>query len=368
MHNNWIHSARFDWWWFIAPMLLPPVIVLFFPVDFLNNQREDIFPWSWILLVLTIDVAHVYSTIYKTYLNPQGKQKHRMKLLIFPLVVWMVGAMIYSIGSKLFWSCVAYFAVYHFIRQQYGFFRLYSIKRPEPVIRRRWMNVSLYATMLLPLFIWHARGQRYFNWMTEGDFLYWNLPVIVPALQVVLFLFIVLYFYLEYKSFREHKVWLIPRTLLICSTAISYYVGIVWSNNDFVFSFVNVIGHGIPYLALVWFSEKKQLNTSSAKLLKVILSKWGWILFYLIVFVLAYTEEALWDSLLYREHALAFGWLYRFVDTLNHPVILALVVPLLIMPQIVHYILDAYIWRRTDNKKFVQPNAEDSEVVHKSDL
>lgn len=354
MRNHWINSAKFDITWLIAPMLLPPILVFFLPADFLNQQRDDIFPWSWILIVLTIDVAHVYSTVYKTYFHPEGKRKHKLKLLFFPVLVWIIGALVYSIGSKLFWSCVAYFAVYHFIRQQYGFFRLYSLKREDHPLIRKAMNWCLYATMIIPLVIWHARGQQHFNWMTEGDFLYLNLPVIVPFLQVLLMCTLVLYFFLEWKSMKRHGSWMLGRSLLLFSTAFSYYIGIVWNNNDFVFSFVNVIGHGIPYLALVWWSEKRQLNESSSSFLKLVLSKWGWILFYLIVFAFAFVEEALWDSLLYREHATAFGWLYGFISVLRHPVFITIVVPLLIMPQIVHYILDAYIWKKADNRKFVE--------------
>jgi hypothetical protein len=69
MNNNWINNSRFDLTWFIAPMLLPPLVVFFIPNDFLNAQRTDIFPWSWVFIVLTIDVAHVYSTVFKTYFN-----------------------------------------------------------------------------------------------------------------------------------------------------------------------------------------------------------------------------------------------------------------------------------------------------------
>ena len=111
----WIRSAKFDLWWFIAPLVLPPIAVFFIPQAFLNSQKTDIFPWSWILIVLTVDVAHVYSTVYKTYFNSEARKTHRMKLLYFPILVWIGGAIIYSFGSKVFWTCVAYFAVYHFI-------------------------------------------------------------------------------------------------------------------------------------------------------------------------------------------------------------------------------------------------------------
>ena len=342
----WIKSPLFDWWWFIAPMALPPLVVFFLPQQFTDQQKTEIFPWSWILIVLLIDVAHVYSTIYKTYCKPAARAEHRLKLIIVPLLVWMVGIFVYSLSTKLFWSLLAYFAVFHFIRQQYGFFRLYSLKST----RKRWMtiilNSTIYAVTIIPILIWHCNGQRNFNWMTEGDFVYFNLPLLVPILNGLLVICCALYLWVEWKEWKANEKLNVPRILLTFSTGLSYYVSIVLTNNDFVFSLVNVVGHGIPYLALVWYSEKRVLNETSTHFLKYIFSKWGWIAFYLIVLGLAYAEESAWDVLVWRENSESFGWLYNTFNAIDDDQILAFVVPFLIMPQVVHYILDGYIWKK----------------------
>lgn len=342
----WIKSARFDWWWFIAPMALPPLLVFFLPDTFTGQQKTEIFPWSWILIVLSIDVAHVYSTIYKTYFKPSARDEHRLKLVVVPIIVWMAGIIAYSLSTKLFWSLLAYFAVFHFIRQQYGFFRLYSLKSTT----KRWMktilNTTIYAVTVIPILIWHFRGQRNFNWMTEGDFVYLNFPAIVPALNVLLIVLLLLYFFVEWKEKELNGRLNMPRILLTLSTGFSYYVSIVLTNNDFVFSLVNVVGHGIPYLALVWFSEKRVLNDSSTSFLKYIFSRWGWIAFYGIVFALAYLEESIWDVFVWRENSTSFGWMYGFFDAIDDDQLLAFVIPFLIMPQVVHYVLDGYIWKK----------------------
>jgi hypothetical protein len=342
----WIKSRSFDWWWFIAPMALPPLVVFFLPQHFTDQQKTEIFPWSWILIVLLIDVAHVYSTIYKTYCKPAARVEHRLKLIMVPLLVWMSGIFVYSISTKLFWSLLAYFAVFHFIRQQYGFFRLYSLRST----RKKWMtivlNSTIYAVTIIPILIWHCNGQRNFNWMTEGDFVYFNLPLLIPVLNGLLAVCCCLYLWVEWKEWKINEKLNVPRILLTLSTGLSYYVSIVLTNNDFVFSLVNVVGHGIPYLALVWYSEKKVLNESSSGFLKYIFSKWGWIAFYLIVLGLAYAEESAWDVFVWRENSESFGWLYSTFDAISDDQLLAFVVPFLIMPQVVHYILDGYIWKK----------------------
>ncbi len=181
--------------------------------------------------------------------------------------------------------------------------------------------------------------------MLAGDFKYINFPSIVPLLQIILLIIILIYIYIETKEKNRTNNWNFGRIMLTLSTAFAWYSCIVMINNDFTFSLVNVLGHGIPYLALVWITEKKLLNENSTPFYKHIFSKWGLLLFYAIIFAFAYLEEGIWDTLVWREHSETFGWMY-FVKTIDSYQILNFIVPLLIMPQVVHYILDGTIWKR----------------------
>ncbi len=42
-----------------------------------------------------------------------------------PLLGWLAFVALYSLGSMVFWRVLAYLAVFHFIRQQYGFMMIY---------------------------------------------------------------------------------------------------------------------------------------------------------------------------------------------------------------------------------------------------
>lgn len=55
----------------------------------------------------------------------------------------------------------------------------------------------------------------------------------------------------------------------------------------------------------------------------------------------SYFEEGLWDKFVWREHANIFGSLYLPASA----TVLIVLVPLLTMPQLTHYVLDAFIWR-----------------------
>jgi hypothetical protein len=68
--------------------------------------------------------------------------------------------------------------------------------------------------------------------------------------------------------------------------------------------------------------------------------------FYILaLFGLAFFEEGIWDWFVWKEHGQLFGNFFHAPANW----ILVLLVPLLTMPQVTHYVLDAYIWRL--NKK-----------------
>ena len=59
---------------------------------------------------------------------------------------------------------------------------------------------------------------------------------------------------------------------------------------------------------------------------------------------MAYLEEALWDVMIWREHTQFFQW-FAFLPSVSDHTLLALLVPLLALPQATHYVLDGFIWK-----------------------
>jgi thiol:disulfide interchange protein len=138
---------------------------------------------------------------------------------------------------------------------------------------------------------------------------------------------------------------------VVLGTAASWYMGIVYFNGDMAFTLLNVISHGIPYMALVWMYGKKtvrQQPVKAGKLMRQVFSKYGLLLFLGIIFLLAYIEEGLWDVALWQQHRNVFG-LFNLMDKKPADVVLAILVPLLALPQVTHYIIDGFIWRINKN-------------------
>ena len=62
-----------------------------------------------------------------------------------------------------------------------------------------------------------------------------------------------------------------------------------------------------------------------------------------VVSVLAYVEGGFWDGLVWREHGQVFSFFSR-LPQIQDNLLLAILVPLLALPQITHYVLDGFIW------------------------
>lgn len=105
----------------------------------------------WVILIVMIDVAHVYSTLYRTYFNAGEFKKQPHVLIGVPLFCYAAGVILYLAGGIFFWRALAYLAVYHFIRQQYGFLRIYSRNENQSVLLKYIDNTAIYIATIYPL-------------------------------------------------------------------------------------------------------------------------------------------------------------------------------------------------------------------------
>lgn len=358
MAQPWIRSASFDGLFILSPALLSVVWVLFHQIHAGAGVAgvesaaagQQISVWGWLALVVAVDVSHVYSTFYRTYLDPVEFKKRHTLYTLAPLVCWVFGILLYSFGSLTFWRFLAYLAVFHFIRQQYGFLALYSRKDELP-LRSRWSRsidvATIYSATLYPLIHWHLHLPRNFQWFVAGDFL--SLPVFLglsASQSEILSQFagmsylgiLTLYGAKELHESLLQRKFNLPKNLLVTGTALSWYLGIVRFNGDLAFTVTNVISHGIPYLALIWIHGRKQASH------RAIYSRRALPLFLGALFLVAYLEEGLWDSLIWRDHSGVFTWFSKLPHLVDETTLMW-VVPLLALPQFTHYVLDGFIWR-----------------------
>lgn len=340
----WIGKPVVD----IVFILLPPFASLLFILLFpsLFRDTKDMSVGGWVALVLLVDVAHVYSTLYRTYLDPKALQQQRSLLWAIPFISFVAGVLVYSMSDQLFWRILAYTAVFHFVRQQYGFMRIYNRKEHASSLAITFDKITIYYATLYPLLYWHLSGPRNFNWFVEKDFVFVSAAFLLPVATALYVLVIGAYLLKEAVAFQRTRSVNVPKVAIITGTLLSWYFGIVYFNGDMAFTLLNVISHGVPYMALVWIYGRKNYTQpgKGSRFLKAVFSNYGVLIFIFLLFVFAFVEEGLWDMILWKEHPSVFGTNRLFQVTLSDP-ILSIVVPLLAVPQVTHYILDGFIWK-----------------------
>ncbi len=314
----------------------------------LFGASADLPEWSFLSFVLAVDVAHVYSTLFRTYLDPAELAHHRTRYLLVPLAGYVAGWALYQAGPLLFWRVLAYLALFHFVRQAAGWVAVYRARAGERGRLERVVDdLAIYSSTLYPVVHWHENVQeKRFAWFMAGDFVDLALFRELEPFAWWIWVGALGAFALrELSRLATRRRFSLGRVLVVASTAATWYVGIVFTNSDFDFTVTNVITHGVPYVALLWaYARARRAEAPVGALSVVVRSGLG--AFLGILVVLAFVEELLWDRLVWHERAWLFGEGAPVGESL-----LAWVVPLLAVPQLTHYVLDGFLWRRGETRR-----------------
>jgi hypothetical protein len=335
--HRWLVSPSFDLGWFIGPGLLALLVGLVIGLTLAPAEDDSLA--LWIGGVVLVDVAHVWASLYRTYLDPDARKLHASLLAWTPVLVLLLGFMAHAISPGLFWGALAYVAVFHFIKQQEGFVNIYlRVGGETSSLDRGLAKAAIWAGTAGPVIWWHARLPRRFAWFMPDDFIA-GVPEVLGTIAVWAQLPILLVFGLRRAWLRRQGRPGHPMVaLLVALTALSWNLGIVWFDDGRVFTLTNVFIHGVPYLALVWVTggaQQIRRRLPTAGTLALIAAFHG------LLVLLAIGEEALWDRLVWHEHEPLFGAGSLELGEFG----LALAVAVLSVPQATHYVLDRYIWR-----------------------
>lgn len=337
MKQPWIHKARTD----LLFILSPPFVVLLVVIlcqQWLQDLEQKYSFYTWLFFVVFIDVAHVYATLFRTYFVREEFIKRKRLLVLLPVTCFLIGIVLFTLGSKVFWVTLAYVAVFHFIRQQYGFMRLYSRYEAKTKINSAADNLTIYAATVYPMLYWFMSPGRNFTWFMADEFFTYQNMQLLTVITYLYYLILIFYFVKICYTYYKTRYFNIPKNFLVAGTAASWYFGIVYFNNDFIFTVLNIVSHGVPYMALIYLKEIRPVKGAGNRLTKRMKSLQG-ILFYLVVLLLlALSEEFLWESIVWKEHL-------DFAGGLNFETWHFLLVPLLVVPQLTHYVLDGIIWK-----------------------
>ncbi len=303
--------------------------------------------WAWLAFVLGLDVAHVWSTLFRTYLDQEELRQRRLVYGGVPLACYALGCVAYHVSARFFWGALAYVAVFHFVRQQAGWLAIARARaKLHAPIDRRLDDAVIFCATGVPLVHWHAHLPRSFHWFVEGDFVAASSvtecakKLFLPA-SVVYGLLAVAYVVRSLQHARSGRsLW--TKHLVVVSTAAVWWGGIVLVDDDFTFTVTNVTLHAVPYLALLWGYAQARSEERPGRLVARFLGA-GFCGFFTLLLGLAFVEEFVWDRLVWHERT----WLFGAGNAFDGGT-LAWLVPLLALPQATHYVLDGLLWRQKD--------------------
>lgn len=351
--SPWLFSRRADLSLFGGPALAS---ILLLALGARTGDLGGDLPLAlWVLTVIGVDVAHVWSTGWRVYADPEQFRQRPALYLAIPAAAYGAGVLLYTAGPLVFWRVLAYLATFHFVRQQYGWVALYRRKSGEndeagAALGRRLDVATIYGATLAPLVWWHATLPKRFHWLLAGDYAaglpVWTGPAALAAFGVLFAVWLAK----EARRLATGRSVSWGKVLVVVTTALVWHLGIVAFDSDYAFSVTNVLIHGVPYFGLVFLSQRRAAEARAAAGRPPVPADAGArrVAFFLAPLVLvAFLEEWGWDRLVWHENGTVFPGAAVDPGT----VLLALLVPLLALPQATHYLLDAWIWKvRPENR------------------
>lgn len=334
MTRAWLFSPRTDLLAFGGSALLSFLVLALGAL--VGVQDGDTPTPVWLVLVVFGDVAHVWSTLYRTYLDPAARARFTLLLTATPLAAFAVGVALYAAGSATFWRALAYVAMFHFVRQQYGWMALYRARAGDGSAWGRLVDsAAIYAATLYPLVYWHTHLPRRFSWFLPGDVA--AAPRWLHAPAAAIYVVALLAYGVRAVRLYARGEGQPGKDVLLLATASTWLVGIVLTDADFTFTVTNVVLHAVPYMVLVRRHALTALAPRSWP--RRVAANPATFLAPLVL--VALVEEAVWDRALWRERPELFGEPWALSDSA-----LLVLVPLLAVPQLTHYVVDGFIWRR----------------------
>ena len=223
--SKWLFSREIDLSVFLGSAVVSLLLLAVgWQIGILNQDSPD---WTWISAVLLIDVAHVWSTSFRVYFDKEEFKRRIWLYTLVPVFGYAVGVALYSEGELTFWKVLAVLAVFHFVRQQYGWVKLYRAKLRE---KSNWTLLidaaAIYLATVYPLAFWMTSLPRNFNWFVENDF--FVLPAFVETvLFPVYVLALTVYFAKSIYFYFADGFLNIGKDIVVATTAVCWYVGIV---------------------------------------------------------------------------------------------------------------------------------------------
>lgn len=298
-------------------LYIPGVVAVILSHWIVPNENSLSFLFLVFIALGVLDSGHVYSTLWRTYLNPQERVRSRL-YIVAPLLFFILFYLWNWLELKYLAAFVVYITVFHNVRQLLGISRWYQKNNK---IWNKVSDVFLYALCLLPFLAFHFRSTIPFEHYYGTDELFffpqpewYSMTLYVYAIVLIAWL---IFEIITLRKFRDFN-----RTFSVFFAGFFYATAFLLSQNSIQVLFPLVVSHGFSYLALMDFSMRK-LHPDRYKLL-------------IPTFLVVATAVVFGGA----EFMLEDEWFHMGSSTK------AFTTALFLTPLFCHYYFDGFLWKR----------------------
>ncbi len=355
----WIHSWYGDSLGFFAVPIFFFILACLKLPPFNGLSRSDL--TSLIYTVLILDWGHIFAQWYRIFLNPleSRKSKYIYTLSYFILIPLVAFLMLFIVDQPYVESFLVYFVIYHFIRQHFGFIRIYSkMDGSKTQIESIFESLFIYLSMWTPVIFWHIEfPYDTYYWVLHFIKLPWasDLFWFSFVLYMISFLF---YVFFEFKRFKKNKVFNLPKNLAIFTAALGWGAVSIFKDVPVLIFFTVVLTHDLSYMVLIWFIGRRDE--------KIIHNRIRWKSFWSVPGSLFYLLGILIISRLvvgiHAELVFDFNKSYFLIGTLFNDLtndsqwLIKLGWAIFFVTQGHHYFIDRYLWKKEKDLAFLSKN------------
>lgn len=315
--DNWIlGSLKKDLLVFYLPGFLTILISYVFAFP---KESTYFLVFAWIAVGL-FDTGHVYTTVWRTYLNPQELNRKKKYYILMPLAIFSFFFLWMYMKVPYLGAFIAYFTIYHNLRQFYGMNKWYQ------KINKAFDSVSdkfMYTLCIIPVVVAHFRTDlQWTTYYSDSDvFMY---PSLFYKNIFTLVYLLVFAAWVAYEFIKAHKQskWEFARILAVLFPILTYTYCFMFATTVTGILFPLVVSHGLSYIVLVGLSVKRINPAKNYKLI-------GVYVFLTAVFFGGFE--------LYLEE--------DFFELYSNSLMMMSLTSLLLTPLYCHYIYDAFLWR-----------------------
>lgn len=356
----WLFNPVSD---FAGILALP--LILCFTLLILERSAAVALFQSLFFYILIVDFGHIFAQWFRIFSNPMETRKSKTRYICFCVSTYFViGAILMAPTLEAVRSFTIYLVIWHFVKQQYGYIRIYSrTDGPKSKVVERLEKFFIQASMFYPVFYSHYRPElKGFYWESG----YIHIPEGPGSVVNALFAASVIgagcfYCYHEYKRSKKNAMFNWPKNLALLGGLLGWNLAVFMSRGNSTIFFTVVLVHDMTYIMMVWLTGRRDRKLQTADSNPKEWQEWlrwtsplGFVWYFftlnlvgLIVICAYYQIEK--GHLAYEVF---FGDFFSALPSLKDTAFSGFGTSIFFTTQVTHYVMDGYLWKKEKDYKF----------------